>query len=92
MTTDLLQPRPTATCAAPYFLFDDGLNLMCEASGETWPVAVLAGLQACVRDAIAAGRSSFVPFGLGPQWCIVPLPWEGTARFAVCVPEMSFQR
>ena len=92
MTSDLLQPRPTATFAAPYFLFDDGLNLMCEASGETWPVAVLAGLQACVRDAVAAGRSSFVPFGLGPQWCIVPVRREGAARFAVCVPDLSSHR
>lgn len=85
MTTDFVQPRPSTIFASPYFLFDAALNLIDEVSGEAWPVAVMAGLQACVRSAIAAGHSSFVPFGIGPRWCIVPVRQEGVERFAVWV-------
>lgn len=83
MTIDCLQTRSSATFASPYFLLDTDLNVVGVEPYEHWPAAVLTALQACVRRALADGRSTFTPCGIGPQWTIVPVCDEGRAGFGV---------
>jgi hypothetical protein len=66
-----------------YFLFDADLNVVEEVPSRVWPVAVMAALQTCVRRALADGRSTFTPSGMGPLWSIVPVSKDGRAGFGV---------
>jgi hypothetical protein len=66
-----------------YFLFDADLNVVGQAPAREWPVAVVAALQTCVRRALADGRSTFTPSGMGPLWSIVPVGRDGDVGFGV---------
>jgi hypothetical protein len=83
MTTDCLQSRPSTAFDSPYFLLDTELNVVGVEPYEHWPAAVLTALQACVRRALADGRSTFIPCGIGPRWTIVPVCYEDHAGFGV---------